>query len=43
MQKSVINCDTLSDLVTICAWLVSHGVTFTADATTRKITMTGGY
>ena len=40
---SIIACETLSQFVTVCAELVREGITFTADATTLTIQMTGGY
>jgi len=38
-----IQCYNEKELAQICATLVKEGVCFTADTTTYKITLTGGY
>lgn len=42
-MNNIIYCQTLADLIEVCAKLVPHGVTFKADTTVLTVTLTGGY
>lgn len=39
----IIKCETIGELVAVCAGLVREGVTFQASTIDNSITLTGGY